>query len=100
MSAIGGKADMTVCRSALSRSQLELKRTWAVAVYMSAFRPKRRLDLIKVGPEANPPRAAPRVNFLCEKGTAHDTRCEIYEMGPRAFYFRCVSRLRYHRPLL
>src|SRR5262249_19922792 len=79
---------------------LGVKRTWPIAAQMSASDPKRTLDLIKVGPVANPPRAAPPVNFLCEEGTAHDTRREIYEMGPRALHLRCVSRLRYHRPLL
>src|SRR5262245_333 len=41
MSAFGGKADMTVCGSPLSRSLLGVKRTWAVAAHMSAFDPKR-----------------------------------------------------------
>src|SRR5215472_16943635 len=41
MSAFGGKADMTVCRSPLSRSLLGVKQTWASAVHESAFDPKR-----------------------------------------------------------
>src|SRR5262245_9121448 len=43
MSAIGGKADMTVCACLLLRSLLGVKRTWAGAVQMSAFDPKRTL---------------------------------------------------------
>src|SRR5262245_27033128 len=41
MSAFGGKADMTFAGSPLSRSLLGVKRTWAGAVRMSAFDPKR-----------------------------------------------------------
>src|SRR5262245_47267594 len=41
MSAFGGKADMTGCGCLLSRSLLGVKRTWAGAVQMSAFDPKR-----------------------------------------------------------
>src|SRR5262249_16145166 len=37
MSAFGGKADMTVCRSPLSRSRLGAKRTCLFALHMSAF---------------------------------------------------------------
>src|SRR5262245_49118911 len=37
----GGKADMTVCRSPLSRSLMGVKRTWRCAPHMSAFDPKR-----------------------------------------------------------
>src|SRR5262249_6023088 len=40
MSAFGGKADMTVCGSPLSRSLLGVKRTWVGALHMSAFDPK------------------------------------------------------------
>src|SRR5262245_60245884 len=40
MSASGGKADMTVCGSPLSRSLLGVTRTW-FAPHMSAFDPKR-----------------------------------------------------------
>src|SRR5262245_2836833 len=43
LSAIGGKADMTVCGSPLSRSLLGVKRTWVGALHMSAFDPKRTL---------------------------------------------------------
>jgi len=42
MSAFGGKADMTVCGSPLSRSLLTVKRTSAVALHMSASGPKRK----------------------------------------------------------
>src|SRR5262249_46944388 len=35
-----GKADMTVCRCLLSRSLLGVKRTWLIAVHMSASEPK------------------------------------------------------------
>jgi hypothetical protein len=45
MSAFGGKADMTVCGSPLSRSLLGAKRTWAFASHMSAFDPKRNLKV-------------------------------------------------------
>jgi hypothetical protein len=41
MSALGGKADMTLCGNPLSRSLLGVKRTWLVAAHMSAFDPKR-----------------------------------------------------------
>jgi hypothetical protein len=41
MSAFGGKADMDCCGNPLSRSLLEVKRTWAVALQMSAFDAKR-----------------------------------------------------------
>src|SRR5215813_15053760 len=41
MSAIGGKADLTVCRCPLSRSLLGVKRTCPFALHMSAFDPKR-----------------------------------------------------------
>src|SRR5262245_12597111 len=41
MSAFGGKADMRVCGSPLSRSLLGVKRTWPSAPHMSAFDPKR-----------------------------------------------------------
>src|SRR5262249_46037284 len=44
MSAIGGKADMTVCGSPLSRSLLGVKRTCLFAPHMSAFDPKRTSD--------------------------------------------------------
>src|SRR5262245_9336045 len=37
----GGKADMTVCGSPLSRSLLGVKRTWLCATHMSAYDPKR-----------------------------------------------------------
>ena len=43
MSAFGGKADMAVCGSPLSRSLLGVKRTWLVAPHMSANDPKRTL---------------------------------------------------------
>jgi len=43
MSAFGGKADMAFCGISLSRSLLGVKRTWAGAVQMSAFDPKRTL---------------------------------------------------------
>src|SRR6516165_665578 len=41
MSAFGGKADMPVCESPLSRSLLGVKRTCLSALHMSAFDPKR-----------------------------------------------------------
>src|SRR5262245_44385465 len=41
MSAFGGKADMTLCRSPLSRSLLRVKRTSLFATHMSAYDPKR-----------------------------------------------------------
>jgi len=41
MSAFGGKADMALYESPLSRSLLGVKRTWAVARHMSAYDPKR-----------------------------------------------------------
>src|SRR6516165_9272384 len=41
MSAFGGKADMPLCESPLSRSLLGVKRTWLVATHMSASDPKR-----------------------------------------------------------
>jgi hypothetical protein len=41
MSAFGGKADMTVCRSPLSWSLSGVKQTSLVAVHMSANDPKR-----------------------------------------------------------
>jgi len=41
MSAIGGKADMTVCGNPLSRSLIGVKRTCGFALHMSAFDPKR-----------------------------------------------------------
>jgi hypothetical protein len=47
MSAFGCKADMAVCWKSLSRSLLGVKRTWLVALHMSAFDPKetcRNLD--------------------------------------------------------
>ena len=40
-SAFGGKADMTVCRSPLSRSLLGVERTSLFAAQMSAYDPKR-----------------------------------------------------------
>src|SRR5262249_27512470 len=40
-SAFGGKADMTGCGCLLLRSLLGAKRTWAGAVHMSAYDPKR-----------------------------------------------------------
>jgi hypothetical protein len=40
MSAIGGKADMTVAACLLLRSLSGVKRTWLVAMHMSAFDPK------------------------------------------------------------
>jgi hypothetical protein len=40
MSAFGGKADMTVCGSPLSRSLSGVKRTCRFAAHMSAFGPK------------------------------------------------------------
>src|SRR6516164_9783548 len=43
MSAFGGKADMTVCGSPLSRSLFGAKRTCLFALHMSAFDPKRTL---------------------------------------------------------
>jgi len=43
MSAFGGKADMTVRGSPLSRSLLGVKRTWLFALHMSANDPKRTL---------------------------------------------------------
>jgi hypothetical protein len=45
MSALGGKADMTRGRCPLLQSQLGVKRTLADAVQMSAFDPKRTLQL-------------------------------------------------------
>src|SRR5262245_24622842 len=41
MSALRGKADMTVCGSPLSRSLLGVKRTCLCALHMSAYDPKR-----------------------------------------------------------
>jgi hypothetical protein len=41
MSALGGKADMTVCGNPLSRSLLGVKRTSLFATHMSAYDPKR-----------------------------------------------------------
>src|SRR5262245_66562294 len=41
MSALEGKADMTGCRCLLSMSLLGVKRTWLIALHMSAFDPKR-----------------------------------------------------------
>ena len=41
MSAIGGKADMTLVGIPLLRSLLGVKRTWRVALHMSAYDPKR-----------------------------------------------------------
>src|SRR5215469_11559797 len=46
-SAFGGKADMTVCGSPLSRSLLGVKQTSSVAPHMSAFDPKRTSTLCK-----------------------------------------------------
>src|SRR5215470_4044688 len=43
MSAFGGKADMTVCGSPLSRSLLGVKRTCRFALHMSAYDLKRTL---------------------------------------------------------
>src|SRR4029450_9366459 len=43
MSALGGKADMTVCGNPLSRSLLGVKRTSLFATHVSAFDPKRTL---------------------------------------------------------
>jgi hypothetical protein len=43
MSAFEGKADMNFFWNPLSRSLLGVKRTWAVAVHMSAFDPKQTL---------------------------------------------------------
>src|SRR5262252_10774305 len=43
MSALRGKAEMTVCGSPLSRSLLGAKRTCPFALHMSAFDPKRTL---------------------------------------------------------
>src|SRR5262245_61413239 len=43
MSAFGGKADMAVCGSPLSRSLLGVKRTCPLALNMSAYDPKRTL---------------------------------------------------------
>jgi hypothetical protein len=40
MSAIGGKADFTVCENPLSRSLSGVKRTWGFALHMSASDPK------------------------------------------------------------
>src|SRR5215831_1484467 len=47
MSAFGGKADMTFCGCLLLRSLLGVKRTWARAVHMSAFDPKRTKYLFR-----------------------------------------------------
>src|SRR5262245_48285390 len=54
MSGFGGKADMTVCGSPLSRSLLGVKRTWARALHMSAFDPKRTLGLIGISAGSRP----------------------------------------------
>jgi hypothetical protein len=43
MSAFGGKADMTKRKYPLLQSQLGVKRTWAFALQMSAYDPKRTL---------------------------------------------------------
>src|SRR4030095_15911287 len=43
MSALGGKADMTVCGNPLSRWLLGVKRTSLFATHVSAFDPKRTL---------------------------------------------------------
>src|SRR5262249_8656910 len=45
MSALRGKADMTVCGSPLSRSLLGVKRTCLCALHMSAYDPKRTRTL-------------------------------------------------------
>src|SRR5262245_11117523 len=47
MSAIGGKADMTVCGSLLLRSLLTVRRTSAVALHMSASDPKRKSPVLR-----------------------------------------------------
>src|SRR5262245_1254684 len=52
MSALGGKADMTVCGCLLFRSLLGVKRTSSVAPHMSASDPKRT----SVGSRATPSR--------------------------------------------
>jgi hypothetical protein len=49
MSAFGAKADMAFCGISLSRSLLGVKRTWLVAAQMSAFDPKRTLNLKTIG---------------------------------------------------
>src|SRR5262245_62629757 len=49
MSALGDKADMTVCRSPLSRSLLGVKRTCPFALHMSAFDPKETLARVFPG---------------------------------------------------
>ena len=41
MSAFGGKADITIAACPLLRSLLGVKRTWPIAVQMSAYDPKR-----------------------------------------------------------
>src|SRR6476660_5398577 len=41
MSAFGGKAHMNFFKNPLSRSLLGVKRTWVIALHMSAFDPKR-----------------------------------------------------------
>src|SRR5262249_59501072 len=57
MSAFGGKADMTVCGSPLSRSLLGVKQTSLFATHMSAFDPKRT----SVGPRSTPSRASAQI---------------------------------------
>ena len=52
MSAFRGKADMTFCGDPLSRSLLRVKRTWAVALQMSAFDPKRTLAVFMATPSS------------------------------------------------
>jgi hypothetical protein len=41
MSASGGKADITIAACPLLRSLLDVKQTWAFALRMSAYDPKR-----------------------------------------------------------
>jgi hypothetical protein len=50
MSAIGGKADMTVCGNPLSRSLLGVKPTSLFAAHMSACDPKRTLLRPQIAP--------------------------------------------------
>jgi len=63
MSAFGGKADMTVCRCLLSRSQLGIKRTWPFALHMSAFDPKRTCETLSSQSISLtlPPRLSPKI---------------------------------------